>query len=70
MQSLTDMKTYENAKYLKDAYSSETRLVGINVTIDEIVCSVPLDPANTHYAEMMKLVDAGELTIAPADEEE
>ena len=67
MQSLTDMKTYENAKYLKDAYSSETRLVGINVTIDEIVCSVPLDPANTHYAEMMKLVEAGELTIEEAE---
>ena len=67
MQSLTDMKTYENAKYLKDAYSSETRLVGINVTIDGNVCSVPLDPANTHYAEIMRQVDAGELTIEEAE---
>ena len=56
-----------NAKYLKDAYSSETRLVGINVTIDGNVTSVPLDPANTHYAEMMTLVDAGELTIEEAE---
>ena len=30
--------------------------------------SVPLDPANRHYAEIMKQVDAGELTIEPADE--
>ena len=31
--------------------------------------SVPLDPANSDYAEIMKQVDAGELTIEPADEE-
>lgn len=31
--------------------------------------SVPLDPANRHYAEIMELVEAGELTIAPANEE-
>ena len=61
------MRTFKNAKYLKDAYSSETRLVGINVTIDGNVCSVPLDPANTHYAEIMRQVDAGELTIAEAE---
>jgi len=66
MQSY-DMKTYENAKYLKDAYSSETRLVGINVTIDGNVTSVPLDPANTDYAEIMRQVDAGELTIEEAE---
>jgi len=57
---------YKNAKYLKDAYSD--KLVGINITIDEIVCTVPLDPDNTDYAEIMRQVDAGELTIEPADE--
>ena len=31
---------------------------------------VPLDPANTEYAEIMKQVDAGEITIEPADEGE
>ena len=31
--------------------------------------SVPLDPANTDYAEIMRQVEAGTLTIAPADEE-
>jgi hypothetical protein len=29
--------------------------------------SVPLDPANRHYAEIMLQVAAGELTIADAD---
>lgn len=29
--------------------------------------SVPLDAANRHYAEIMRQVDAGELTIQEAD---
>ena len=56
----------KNAKYLKDDYSD--KLVGINATIDEIVCTIPLDPDNTDYAEIMRQVDAGELTIEAADE--
>ena len=56
----------KNAKYLKDDYSD--KLVGINATIDEIVCTIPLDPDNTAYAEIMRQVDAGELTIEAADE--
>ena len=41
----------------------------IKATIDGIEMSVPLDPANRHYAEIMRQVEAGTLTIAPADEE-
>ena len=37
--------------------------------IDGIVSHVPLDLENRHYVEIMKRVDAGELTIEPADEE-
>ncbi len=40
---------------------------GIQATIDGIEMSVPLDPANRHYAEIMRQVAAGELTIADAD---
>lgn len=40
---------------------------GIQATIDGTEMSVPLDPANRHYAEIMRQVDAGTLTIAPAD---
>ena len=39
----------------------------ITATIDGITISVPLDPANRHYAEIMRQVEAGELTIADAD---
>ena len=41
--------------------------VSIQATIDEQVLSVPLDPANRHYAEILKQVAAGDLTIADAD---
>ena len=40
---------------------------GIKATIDGITMSVPLDPANRHYAEIMRQVEAGELTIQEAD---
>ena len=40
---------------------------GINATIDGITMSVPLDPDNRHYAEIMRQVEAGELTIQEAD---
>lgn len=36
-------------------------------TIDDVKWTIPLDPANTHYAEILRQVDAGELTIADAD---
>ena len=31
--------------------------------------TVPLNPANIEYAEIMRQVEAGELTIQPADSE-
>ena len=40
---------------------------GIQATIDGTEMSVPLDPANRHYAEIMRQVEAGTLTIAEAD---
>ena len=39
----------------------------ISATINGVEMTVPLDPANRHYAEIMRQVDAGELTIADAD---
>ena len=41
--------------------------VGITAIIDGVEMSVPLDPANRHYAEILRQVEAGELTIADAD---
>ncbi len=39
----------------------------IKVVINGFEMSVPLDPANRHYAEILKQVEAGTLTIAEAD---
>ena len=40
---------------------------GVKATIDGTEMYVPLDPANRHYAEILRQVDAGTLTIAEAD---
>ena len=39
----------------------------IKANIDGITNWVPLDPANRHHSEIMRQVEAGELTIAEAD---
>ena len=39
----------------------------VQATIDGQEMSVPLDPANRHYAEILKQVEAGTLTIAYAE---
>lgn len=54
-----------SAKYVNGELTNNA--VCINATIDGITMSVPLDPANRHYAEIMRQVEAGELTIAPAE---
>ena len=56
----------ENAIYLND---TEGVTNSIKATINNIEKFIPLDPANTDYSEIMRLVEAGTLTIAPADEE-
>jgi hypothetical protein len=38
----------------------------IKATIDGQEMSVPLDPANRHYAEILKQVEDGTLTVADA----
>jgi hypothetical protein len=39
----------------------------IKATIDGTEMFVPLDPSNRHYAEILRQVEAGTLTIADAD---
>ena len=53
-----------NAQYFNDKDGSQ---IGIKATIEGTEMFVPLDPANRHYAEILRQVDAGELTIAEAD---
>ena len=41
--------------------------VAIVATVDGRLLGIPLDPANRHYAEIMRRVEAGTLTIAEAE---
>ena len=56
------------AKYTKAPAETENTAVYVVLnTNPSRALSVPLDPANRHYAEIMRQVDAGELTIQDAD---
>ena len=55
----------ESAQYVADIISGENG--SITAVIDGVTMSVPLDPANRHYAAILKAVEDGELTIAPAE---
>jgi hypothetical protein len=54
-----------DAQYVFD--SLEEVNSAIRVTIDGTEVTVPLDPANRHYAEILRQVADGDLTIADAD---
>tara|TARA_S200002703_G_scaffold140133_1_gene131197 strand:- start:208 stop:381 length:174 start_codon:yes stop_codon:yes gene_type:complete len=56
-----DEMTITSAQYVNS--DNET----IKATIDGTEMFVPLYPANRHYAEIMRQVEAGTLTIADAD---
>ena len=58
-----DNMNITSAQYL----SVDSTNIAIQATIDGQEWSVPLDPANRHYAEIMRQVEAGTLTIAEAD---
>ena len=53
-----------SAQYQADMDGNNT---SVQATIDGQEMSVPLDPANRHYAEILKQVEAGTLTIADAE---
>ena len=55
----------ETAQYETDQIKEGN--TGIIATIDGTKMHVPLDPANRHYAEIMRQVEAGTLTIQEAD---
>ena len=53
------------AKYLKDMVTEQVDT--IKATIDGEEMFVPLAEGNRHYDEIMRQVEAGELTIEEAD---
>ena len=54
-----------SAKYVTDPFFGGND--SILAVIDGKTLSVPFDLSNVHYAEIMRQVDAGELTIKDAD---
>ena len=58
-----DEMNITSAQYLAEDGNNSA----IQATIDGQEMSVPLDPANRHYFEIMRQVEAGTLTIAEAD---
>ena len=60
---------YQQNSILND--SDELVLDGVNhsvkATVDGVQMDIPLDPANRHHVELMRQVEAGDLTIADAE---
>ena len=61
---MEDNMNITSAQYNADMDGNNSN---IKATIDGQELSVPLDPANRHYAEILKQVEAGDLTIADAE---
>ena len=56
--------TITNAVYVKDTNDT---IQCVNAEIDGVLVSIPMDEGNRHYAEILRQVAAGELTIADAE---
>jgi hypothetical protein len=57
---------YTNPQYYNNPLTGQP--AGIRCDINGVTSFVPIDPANVDYINIMRLVEAGELTIAPAGE--
>ncbi len=60
-----------SAQYVNEYDADGTTVLNSNIQIKAVINDetllVPLDPANRHYAEILRQVDAGELTIQEAE---
>jgi hypothetical protein len=54
----------ESAQYAIDMEGNNSSITAV---IDGVTLSVPLDPANRHYAEILRQVEAGTLVIQEAE---
>jgi len=48
--------------------SVDGQVNSVKIVIDSKTLFVPIDPANRHYAEILRQVDEGTLTIQDADD--
>ena len=63
-----DSMNITSAQYQADLAGDDNS--GIQATINGEELFVPLDPANRHYAEIMRQVEAGELVIQDSNSSE
>lgn len=62
------MTIFKNAKYQKAPLDNpDNKNTAIVVEIDSVQWTIPMDESNRHYAEILKQVADGDLTIADAD---
>lgn len=54
-----------NAKYIKDVVTNKN--YAVSAIINDQGYNIPMDEANRHYAEILKQVADGDITIAEAD---
>ena len=55
----------ENAQYAK--ISKDAEVTSIVAVVDGQQVAIPVDTANSHYAEILKQVEEGTLTIKDAE---
>ena len=56
-----------NITFAKYSVDLDGNNISIQATIDGTDWAVPLDPANRHYAEILKQVEEGKLKIKDAE---
>tara|TARA_B100001057_G_C22732177_1_gene904271 strand:+ start:1097 stop:1273 length:177 start_codon:yes stop_codon:yes gene_type:complete len=54
-----------SAKYIKGLEGGEN--TAVEVVVNGVIMNIPLDPANTDYAEILKQVADGTITIKDAE---
>ena len=59
------MMNIKDAQYIKNPIDNEVNM--IKATIDGEKSWIPLDPNNRHYAEILRQVKEGKLTIKDAE---
>ena len=57
----------ENMDITSAKYPDNNDPQSVEIVVDGVTMYVPLDPDNTQYAEIMRQVKAGTLTIVDAD---
>ena len=56
-----------SAQWIKNTLNPKEDPVSIDITVDGETMYVPKDPNNRHYAEILRQVEEGTLTIKDAD---